>query len=159
MLPAHGPAGHPAGHSVSEWPDSTRDHLPVTPSSDCNAGRSEPPYSKGDRVDQGELREAATGGRSRKNSGHGRVHAAPPFPGADCHESPSVSEAASGCRLRGDACSSMVWTPRVRPLRLDTKVPANSNREYSRLFGQPPMRDIRTLRSPGAPALESFSIS
>jgi AraC-like DNA-binding protein len=28
------------------------------------------------------------------------------------------------------------------------------NREYSRLFGQPPMRDIRTLRSPGAPALE-----
>ena len=31
------------------------------------------------------------------------------------------------------------------------------NREYSRFFGQPPMRDIRTLRSPGAPALESVS--
>ncbi len=31
------------------------------------------------------------------------------------------------------------------------------NREYSRLFGQPPMRDIRTLRSPGAPSLESVS--
>ncbi|HLJ50470.1 MAG TPA: AraC family transcriptional regulator [Bryobacteraceae bacterium] len=29
------------------------------------------------------------------------------------------------------------------------------NREYSRFFGQPPMRDIRTLRSPGAPKLES----
>jgi transcriptional regulator GlxA family with amidase domain len=29
------------------------------------------------------------------------------------------------------------------------------NREYSRFFGQPPMRDIRTLHSPGAPALES----
>jgi AraC-like DNA-binding protein len=29
------------------------------------------------------------------------------------------------------------------------------NREYSRLFGQPPMRDIRTLRSPGAPPLDS----
>jgi len=28
------------------------------------------------------------------------------------------------------------------------------NREYSRLFGQPPMRDIRTLRSPGAAPLE-----
>jgi AraC-like DNA-binding protein len=28
------------------------------------------------------------------------------------------------------------------------------NREYSRLFGQPPMRDIRTLRSPDAPLLE-----
>jgi len=31
------------------------------------------------------------------------------------------------------------------------------NREYSRFFGQPPMRDIRTLRSPGAPALESVN--
>jgi AraC-like DNA-binding protein len=29
------------------------------------------------------------------------------------------------------------------------------NREYNRFFGQPPMRDIRTLRSPGAPPLES----
>jgi transcriptional regulator GlxA family with amidase domain len=29
------------------------------------------------------------------------------------------------------------------------------NREYSRLFGQPPRRDIRTLRLPGAPPLES----
>ncbi len=29
------------------------------------------------------------------------------------------------------------------------------NREYSRFFGQPPIRDIRTLRSPGAPPLES----
>jgi AraC-like DNA-binding protein len=28
------------------------------------------------------------------------------------------------------------------------------NREYSRLFGQPPMRDIRTLRSPGASEME-----
>jgi len=31
------------------------------------------------------------------------------------------------------------------------------NREYSRYFGQPPMRDIRTLRSPSAPPLESVS--
>jgi AraC-like DNA-binding protein len=31
------------------------------------------------------------------------------------------------------------------------------NREYSRLFGQPPMRDIRTLRSPDALPLESVS--
>ncbi len=31
------------------------------------------------------------------------------------------------------------------------------NREYSRFFGQPPMRDIRTLRSPGAQPLESVS--
>jgi transcriptional regulator GlxA family with amidase domain len=31
------------------------------------------------------------------------------------------------------------------------------NREYSRFFGQPPMRDIRTLRSPSALPLESVS--
>jgi len=31
------------------------------------------------------------------------------------------------------------------------------NREYSRFFGQPPMRDIRTLRLPGALPLESVS--
>jgi AraC-like DNA-binding protein len=31
------------------------------------------------------------------------------------------------------------------------------NREYSRLFGQPPMRDIRNLRSPSAPQLEPVS--
>jgi AraC-like DNA-binding protein len=29
------------------------------------------------------------------------------------------------------------------------------NREYSRLFGQPPVRDIRNLRSPGGPRVES----
>ena len=29
------------------------------------------------------------------------------------------------------------------------------NREYNRFFGQPPMRDIRTLRSPGALPMES----
>jgi len=82
-------------------PDSTRTHLPNppgargrAPSSDCNAGRSEPPYSKGDRVDQGELREAATRGRSRTSRGYGPVYTAQPFPGADSHEPSSVSEAA-----------------------------------------------------------------
>jgi len=33
------------------------------------------------------------------------------------------------------------------------------SREYSRFFGQPPMRDIRTLRAPGALALESAKSS
>jgi len=33
------------------------------------------------------------------------------------------------------------------------------NREYSRLFGQPPMRDIKGLRSAGAPQLESVGTS
>jgi AraC-like DNA-binding protein len=32
------------------------------------------------------------------------------------------------------------------------------NREYSRFFGQPPMRDVRTLRSPGAPPMESATV-
>ena len=31
------------------------------------------------------------------------------------------------------------------------------NREYSRFFGQPPMRDIRALRSPSAPPLEAVT--
>ena len=31
------------------------------------------------------------------------------------------------------------------------------NREYSRFFGQPPIRDVRTFRSPNAPGLESVS--
>jgi AraC-like DNA-binding protein len=31
------------------------------------------------------------------------------------------------------------------------------NREYSRLFGQPPMRDIRNLRSPGAAPIEAIT--
>ena len=35
--------------------------------------------------------------------------------------------------------------------------PSQCNREYSRFFGQPPMRDIRAIRSPGSPAMESIS--
>ena len=32
--------------------------------------------------------------------------------------------------------------------------PTQFNREYSRFFGQPPIRDVRALLSPGAPKLE-----
>jgi AraC-like DNA-binding protein len=32
------------------------------------------------------------------------------------------------------------------------------NREYSRLFGQPPIRDVRNLRSPGAPTFDSAAM-
>jgi AraC-like DNA-binding protein len=35
--------------------------------------------------------------------------------------------------------------------------PSQFNREYSRLFGQPPMRDIRTMRSPSASLTEAVS--
>ena len=34
--------------------------------------------------------------------------------------------------------------------------PSQFNREYSRYFGQPPKRDVRTLLSPGAPVVEAF---
>jgi AraC-like DNA-binding protein len=33
------------------------------------------------------------------------------------------------------------------------------NREYSRFFGQPPLRNIRALRSPGAPPMESATLT
>src|ERR1022692_2727327 len=138
MLPARGPAGTTPGHSLSRWPDSTRDHLPdpwqcggSTPSSDCNARRAEPPNGKSDRLDQGELCEAATGGRSRGNRGHGRIHAAPSFPGADRHESSSVSETVSvagsagthahgwsgrrKCGLRGRIRKRQPIQPRIQP--------------------------------------------
>src|SRR5260370_37213576 len=64
-------------------------------SGDCHAGRSKPPNSKGDCVGQGELPEAATNRGPRKNRWHGRLHTAPPFPDADCHEPSSVSKATS----------------------------------------------------------------
>jgi AraC-like DNA-binding protein len=35
--------------------------------------------------------------------------------------------------------------------------PSQFNREYNRLFGQPPKRDIQTLRSPGTVPTESTS--
>ena len=56
-----------------------------TPSSDCNAGRSEPPYRQAMAWIK-ELREAATGRRSRTNRRYGPAHAAQPFPGADRHK-------------------------------------------------------------------------
>jgi AraC-like DNA-binding protein len=31
------------------------------------------------------------------------------------------------------------------------------NREYSRFFGQPPIRDVRALRSPTAPPMEAVA--
>jgi AraC-like DNA-binding protein len=39
-------------------------------------------------------------------------------------------------------------------LEVGYESPTQFNREYSRFFGQPPMRDIRALRSPEAPKLE-----
>jgi hypothetical protein len=70
----------------------------------------EPPDGKSDRLDQGELCEASAGGTSRRNRGHGRVHAAPSFPRADRHESSSVSEAASVAGRAGPHASG--WSGR-----------------------------------------------
>ena len=117
MLPPRGPAAHAAGHPLSQWPDSTRDHLSnpsqcgrSTPSGDCNARRSEPPDGKSDRLDQGELCEAATSGTSCRNRGYGRVNAAPSFPRPDRHESSSVSEASSIAGSAGSHASR--WSGR-----------------------------------------------
>jgi AraC-like DNA-binding protein len=35
--------------------------------------------------------------------------------------------------------------------------PTQFSREYNRFFGQPPMRDIRALRSAGVPVLEAIA--
>jgi predicted RNA-binding Zn ribbon-like protein len=40
--------------------------------------------------------------------------------------SPLQHQSHFGCMQRGNACSWTVWTPPVRPLRSDTKVPASS---------------------------------
>jgi len=71
--------------------------------------------------------------------------------------SPLQYQSNFGCMQRGNACSWIVWTPPVRPLRVGYESATQFNREYSRFFGQPPKRDIRTLRSPGAAPLESVS--
>jgi AraC-like DNA-binding protein len=37
--------------------------------------------------------------------------------------------------------------------------PSQFNREYRRLFGQPPVRDVNNLRSSNAPAFESVAMT
>ena len=57
-----------------------------------------------------------------------------------------------------DLCSGKVFGP-VASAAFEVGYESTSqfNREYSRFFGQPPMRDIRTLRAPGGLPLESVS--
>src|SRR5271163_3838422 len=102
MLPAGGFAEHSAGYSISERPDSTRNHLQNTAwtggsaaASDCNSGRSESPHGKSDCVGEDELRQAASRRRSRKNGGDGGLDTSPPFSRAHRHESAAVSKATS----------------------------------------------------------------
>jgi AraC-like DNA-binding protein len=161
LLPARGPARHAAGHSLSQRPDSTRDHLPHpaerggrAPAGDCNAGRAEPPHGESDRLDQARIMRSRCAWKISRNRGHGRLHAAPSFPDADRHESASVSEAASPAgRARTHAHG---WLDAASAaFEVGYESASQFNREYSRFFGQPPMRDVRTLRSPSAPALEA----
>ncbi len=50
---------------------------------------------------EGKLHQTASRGRTGRDRQYGRLHAAPPFPSADRHESSSVSEEASvACRAR-----------------------------------------------------------
>jgi len=120
LLPAPGPAPHPAGHSFSQWPDSTRDRLPNPSGPEGHAFERLPRWEI--RATERQRQSPGSGRTTRRRCGwkisrksrYGPVHAAPPFPGADRHESSSVSEAAS---VAGGAGSMLigVWMPPVRP--------------------------------------------
>ncbi len=142
MLSALGPAGHPAGHFLSQWIDSTRDRLPNPPgagggtsSSDCNAGRSEP------------LAKIAGMGVSTLHHHFRALTAMSPL---QYQKQLRLHAARERMLMDGMDTASAAF-------EVGYESASQFNREYSRFFGQPPMRDIRTLRSPSALSLESVS--
>jgi AraC-type transcriptional regulator N-terminus len=86
---------------------------------------------------------------------------APTAPASATYE-PSLAVVAQG-RKRADLAGNTFIFDESRYLLTSLDLPAvrellsQFNREYSRFFGQPPMRHIRTLRSPGPLPLESVS--
>ena len=106
MLPAGGPTRQSAGYSFSEWPHPARDHLPNSirtrgrsPSSDCDFRRSEPSHRESSLLDQGQLCETGTSGRSGGDRGHGRIYTASPFPCADSYEPSAIQKQFYNCCL------------------------------------------------------------
>ena len=163
LLPARGPAEHTAGHSVSERADSTRDHLPNppgigggTPSSDSTLGDQShrtakaiawvrANYAKPLRVE--DLAKIAGMGVSTLHHHFRALTAMSPL---QYQKQLRLHAARERMLMDGlDAASAA--------FEVGYESASQFNREYSRFFGQPPMRDIRTLRSPSAPPLESVS--
>jgi transcriptional regulator GlxA family with amidase domain len=163
MLSARGPAERPAGHSLSEWPDSTRNHLP------------NPARTGGAR-----LRAIATLGdqshRTAKAIAWVRANYAKPLRVEDLAKIAGMGVSTLHHHFRTlTAMSPLQYQKQLRlhaareRMLIDSLDAASAafevgyesatqfNREYSRFFGQPPKRDIRTLRSPGALPLESVS--
>ena len=162
MLPAHRPAGHAAGHSLSQRPDSTRDHLP-------NPARRRRGRACG-RLQRWEIR--ATG--PQKAIAWIRANYAKPLRVEDLAQIAGMGVSTLHHHFRAlTAMSPLQYQKQLRlqaargrmlidgldaasaAFEVGYESASQFNREYSRFFGQPPMRDIRTLRSPGAPALES----
>ena len=161
LLPAGGPAGHAARHSLSQRPDSARDRLPDSPqrggsasSRHCDAGEQShrtakaiawigANYAKPLRVE--ELADIAGMGVSTLHHHFRVLTAMSPLQ----YQKQLRLQAARGRMLVDglDAASAA--------FEVGYESASQFNREYSRFFGQPPMRDLRALRSPGAPQMES----
>ncbi len=102
------------------------------------------------------IREASPHGVSGAHRRHECVHAPPPLSPHHLHESLQYQK-----QLRLQAAR-----PRMIADGLDAASAAFAvgyesasqfNREYSRFFGQPPLRDVRAARLNGYPSLESMS--
>jgi len=111
--------------------------------------RTKQPDSEGRSMAERELRQAVACGGSRVGCADGRFHAAPSFPLSDRDEPAAYQK-----QLR-------LHTARVRMLtdgmdaasaafEVGYESPSQFSREYSRFFGQPPMRDIKARQLTGA---------
>jgi AraC-like DNA-binding protein len=160
MLPTIGPAGQPSGHSFPERPNSTGDHLSHSAGTRGNAlarssntWRSKPQtakaiawitasYAKPLRVE--ELAQLAGMGVSTLHH--------------DFRMLTSMTPLQYQKQLRLQSARSLMLNNGLDAARAAFEVgyesPTQFSREYSRFFGQPPMRDIRTLLSPGTPKVE-----
>ena len=154
----------PAGHSLSRRPDPTRDHLPhparpggSAPPRHRHSGRAEPPHGKSRSPGS----ERTTPSRSAwKTSPKSRAWACPRCTIISaCLTAMSPLQYQKQLRLQAARARMLVDGLDAASAAFEVGYESASqfNREYSRFFGQPPMRDIRTLRSPDAPPLESVS--